>query len=329
MFVFIFLIVFTGEAAAERYAVPCKKLPDGITLQKLEAGMESYRRGDLSFNVANVLTCKAALPVLKKYAFDPDRKMRNIVSNALSRAYYDFYRSFYPEVFRLLVAQIEKFPTEDYSLPVTYTSRYGCYYFKVINAPRLTDAIIKRIEFRSGEFNRDEIDLLGCLARRAPRAKEFLLALYEPQFQTALGQTERQQQREYLRFPLAEAGVKEMEEEVLSEINDLIASGDSERIQNSLPGLRNFTNPRIVRRFIELLNDKREITVANYVRFERNEFKVALRDYMVVVFTSVFGRKVTGEYDQNFRVHTDAEIEKIYRRVKSFAGRKVFTDRPK
>lgn len=321
-------MIFIGcalVANAETIYMPCRNLPDGMTLQKLEAGLESYRRGELPNDIENALTCKAALPVLKKYALDADPRIRGIVTNALGRVYYDFNRSFYPEPFRILISQIEAFPVDESGFPVGNAARYPCFRFKTINARRLTVALIERFKSRDNEFNRDEIEILGCLSRRETRAKEFLLELRKPDFPTRLDRKEREEQREFLRDALAEAGIKEMEERVLNKIDQLIASGESERIQNSLPVLKHFTNRRIVRRYIDLLNDKREITVANYDNFKRNDLKITIRDFMVMVFTVNYGRETTGEYGQAFRSYSDVEIEKIYRRVDSFARRKVFT----
>lgn len=323
----VFFVCSSNETfARETIYLPCKKLPQGITLKSIEKDLENYRKGESVFAVEGVLTCKDALPILKKYALDPDKKIRGVVTNALGRAYYDFEKSFYPEPFKLLILQIENFPLEEYSMPVHYASSRPCFYFKLVNAQSLTDVLIKRIKFRNTEFNREEIEILGCLSRREPRAKEFLLEMLKPEFQTKLNAEERNQQREYLTYPLAEAGEAKMEEQVLAEIESAMLKTDEYAIQQNLPSIRSYTNCRIANRFMPFLLDKREIELTVYGNnFQKRRIKARVADLMIMIFTASYGREATGEIVNDYSVHTDAQIEKIYRRINKFAKRKVYT----
>src|SRR5687767_4855687 len=80
----------------ERIRVPCKKLPEDVSLKQLENELEQERRGEAFFFSNFALTCRDAMPLLRKYALDPDPKIREIITYALGNAFYDYETSFYP-----------------------------------------------------------------------------------------------------------------------------------------------------------------------------------------------------------------------------------------
>lgn len=304
--------------------LPCKKLPEGVTRKQIEEDFEKYRKGEITILESGPFNCQEALPVLKKYALDSDPRLREIVTLALGTAYYDLYKSFYPEVFELLLLQIEKFPLYKSAFPQSYAANYPCYrYKKIKNKQQLTNALISRIKYRNREFSRDEIYLLGCLSRHEQKAKQFLLEIKQPDYQSQLDETDRQNQKELISYALAEAGLKDAEDKVLADIEVMTASSDANQVQSILDDAKSFTNCRIVRRYISLIEDKREISKSEYQNGEIRQLKGRVGDMAVSQFTSLYGSEVTGEKDVSFRAHTDAEMERIYKRVKSFVKRKV------
>lgn len=303
--------------------LPCKKLPDGVTRKQLIEDFEKFRKGETTINDSGPLGCEEALPVFRKYVIDPEPKIRAIVTLYLGSAYYEFNTSFYPKVLALLMLQVQNFPFDKGEFPPSYAANYPCYFFKKFNGKQLTNSLIHRILYRNKEYNRDEIYLLGCISRREPKAKDFLMQMSQPSFSTGLSEDDRRNQIENITYALAEAGEKAAEEKVLADIDSVNATVDADRIQGVLDDAKSFTNCRIVKRYISLIKDTRQISKAEYQNGEIRQLTGRVGDIAVSQFTSAYGTKATGEQSVSFRGHSDAELQKIYSRVKSFARKNV------
>ena len=295
----------------------CYKLADGVTKKQLEAEFERYRSGEIARLSNGSLYCRDALPILEKYALDSSPKIRETVTNYLGNGFFSV------KTLEILTLQIQSFPLEKSNFPVSFASRYPCYYFKKLSNKQLSKSLITRIKSNDNEFNRNEIYLLGCLSRQDLRAKEFLIEMHMPSFRTSLSEDERRDQIAFLNYPLAESGQKSSEETILTDFKKQISEADPDKIQSALSSAKNFTNCRIINQYISLINDKREISKSEYQNGEIEQIKGRVGDIAISTFTSIYGTEVTGERDVSLRPHSDTEMEKIYGRVKSFVKRKV------
>jgi hypothetical protein len=320
----------TVSFARSTFYVPCKKLPEGVTRKDVEANFEKYRTDELRIFMTGYLTCEEAFPVLKKYALDPDPRIREIVTQALAMAYYSFEKSFYPKVFKLLLRQVERFPLYKGGFPTYYASFYPCYRFRKIDGKPLAQSLITRIKSREAAagfdeielLSRDEIYLLGCLSKREKKAKDFLAELWQPDYPTRLNEEDRQYRRKMIFSALAESGLKAAEDEVLAEIEKMTATADVDKIASILD-VKSYTGCRILKRYISLLTDKREVGEEVYRNGEIKHLTGRVGDLAIPAFISVYGIEGTGERDVSFHAHSDAEMETFYRRVKSYVRKKV------
>ncbi len=287
---------------------PCKE-PNGVQVNKelLEAVIEKYRRGE---PVADgIFLCREAFPTLKKYALDPDPNVRRAVTGHLG-VYYS------PEALQVIVQQIEKYPSDPNGFPAVYAGKYPCHFFRKIKVRSLTQALTTRIKSRDNDFQREEIYLLGCLAPKDPQAREFLEQMSQPSFPLRLSESDRQALLKLITYALAEDGFREAEEKVLAEIEEAATAADVESVLYNLKG---FTNCRIIQRFARLILDKRPVSfdVADEGRIK--QVQVRIGDLAILTFTSIFGTKFTGtgnDYSIEYTRYTDAEMERIYQRVK-------------
>jgi hypothetical protein len=295
----------------------CKKLPDGITSERLEQNLKRLLNGEATFLYQGVFQCRDAVPVLRKYELDTDPDRRRIVTGLLQNAYKSVDR------LRILALQIQTFPTASDKTMTFYAREYPCYYFKKVNFNKFGNALITRIKATNGEYNGDEIYLLGCLSRQLPKAQKYLQEMWQLDYKTKLDADERENQRENIFYALAEAGEKDAEEKVLSDISAMTETSNSEKIQSILDDAKSFTNCRIVERYVSLIKDKREISRDEYRDGEIKKLKGRIGDMAISQFTSIYGTEVIGEKDVSFSSHTDEEMERIYKRVKSFVKKKV------
>lgn len=308
----LFLSV-TVSAQVERDQ--CAGINKDVNRQALEAIVEKWRRDE---PVADgQFYCRKAFPTLIRYALDSNLRVRERVTFFLSQHYS-------LAALRTFVRQIEAFPSDKSAFPPFHAAKYPCHYFKTIKARSLTSALTARIKSRDSDFNREEIYLLGCLAPKDPQARKFLEELSQPSFPLRLSENDRRVFTELVTYALAEAGSKEAEESVLAEIENKSNTGDPRAIQSLLEALQGFTNCRILLRYARLIADKRdgpeaELNPEARLRGAQTEIeKVRLRigDLAISSFTYAFGTKVTGEIDNQWRPHTDFEMERIYQRVK-------------
>jgi LVIVD repeat len=102
---FIFVVMVFGSFAFSRdlNRLPCKKLPEGVSRKQIIENIEKYRRGEESILDGGSLGCQEAFPILKKYALDPNPKLREVITRYLGTAYYDYSNRFYPRVLELLL----------------------------------------------------------------------------------------------------------------------------------------------------------------------------------------------------------------------------------
>jgi len=318
-------LLLAVAAPATTAATPPQHAPDRIVTcrgqkgavtgaRRLGAQVEQFRRGETP-SLGGNFYCREAFPVLRKYALDPDAKVREAVA-----FYLRLYRS--PEALRVLAAQIEKYPAAESAFPVAYAAMYPCYYFAKLKAPTLADALTARVKSRADAFKRDEIHLLGCLARRDARARASLEEMGRPGFPLRLDDEGRATFERLVTYARAEAGAPEAVSAVLSDIDAADRSGDPARISRALQELKQFTDCRVTLRYAEFINDRRPGRDAGR----------AVGDEAVLRFASVYGVKEVGIDERDFgaeKSYTDAERDKIYRRVKkALAGGKFGRCRP-
>ncbi len=316
-FFFGLMIIVSISAQDGVPYLSCKKLLDGITSERLEQDLKRLLNGEATSLNQGVFQCSDAVPVLKKYALDTNPNRRRIVTGLLHNAYKSVDR------LRVLALQIQTFPTASDKTVTFYAREYPCYYYKKVNPNKFSNALITRIKASNGAYNADEIYLLGCLSRQLPKAKKYLQEMWQLDYQTKLNADDRANQRENIVYALAEAGQKDAEEKVLSDISAMTETSNSDKIQSILDDAKSFTNCRIVERYVSLISDKREIYRDEYQDGEIKKLKGRIRDLAISQFTSIYGTEVTGEKGVLFRPHTDEEMELIYKRVKSFVKKKV------
>lgn len=277
-----------------------------VSKQLLEAGIEKFRKGEAS--LGGIFYCREAFPTLKKYALDPDSKLREAIAYYL-RLYYS------PAALQVLIQQIERYPSDGSAMPYAYASEHPCYIFRKIKTRSLTQALTARIKARGEDQNGNEIRLLGCLSARYPEARKFLEEMSQPPFAVHLSENDRRDQLNLLAYALAEAGAKEAEAKVLADIQAATATGNPAAIQAVLEKVKAFSNCRILQPLAQLILDKRPVSldVAENGRIVKLQARVG--DLAVSAFTGAFGTEVTGENDVEWRPHADAEVERIYQRV--------------
>jgi hypothetical protein len=289
---------------------PCKGRSKELNKRLLEADVEKYRSGEAG-GLGGIFFCREAFPTLKKYALDPDPNVRSAIAYHL-RLYYS------PEALQLLVRQIERYPS-DRSV-FAYAAVHPCYFFRKVKTQSLTQVLTARIKSQDNDFPREEIYLLGCLAPKDPEARKFLEEMSQPAFPLRLSGNEKQSLLKLITYALAEVGSREAEEKVLAEIEAATASGDAADVQSTLNESGGFTNCRIIQRFARLILDKRPLSfdvADDHAKIRK--VHVLIGDLAIRTFTSRYGTKFTGageDYSLEYTTHTDAEMERIYQRVK-------------
>lgn len=94
------------------------------------------------------------------------------------------------------------------------------------------------------------------------------------------------------------------------------ASGNPGAIQAALEKLRGFTNCRLLRPLVQLIVDKRAVSLDVAENGKVGKLQVRIGDLSISAFTASFGKQVTGEQDVQWKSHTDVEMQRIYQRVK-------------
>jgi hypothetical protein len=312
---FLLLLVVVVSSSAQVSADQCAGMNKEINRSVLSGIVESWRRGE---PVADGrFYCRKAFPTLLTLALDPDPKVRDRVTFFLSQHYS-------PAALQALVRQIEAFPSYESAFPVSHAAKYPCHFFRMIKVQSLRPVLKARVNSRANEFNRGEIYLLGCLGPGDPEARKFLEEMNQPSFPLRLSESDRETFAKLVTYALAEAGSKEAEEKVLAEIETKSRAGDSGAIQSLLEALPGFTNCRILLRYAQLINDKSDGPDAKLNpeaklsagQTEIKAVRLRIGDIAISSFTSALGTKVTGEIDNQWRPHSDTEMERVYRRVK-------------
>jgi hypothetical protein len=277
-----------------------------VSRRELEADIAKFRRGESS--LGRMFYCREAFPILKKHALDPDPKLREAIAYYL-RLYYS------SETLQLLIQQIERYPSEKSAVPYAYTAEHPCYFFKRVRSRSLTQALTARIKARDDNENSNEIRLLGCLSPKDLQARKFLEEMSRPSFATRLSESDRQDQLNLVTYALAEAGVKEAEAKISTDIEAATATGNPAAIQSVLEKVKGFTNCRILRSLARLILDKRAVSLDVSQAGKIKQLQARVGDIAISSFTGALGTQITGEPDVEWKPHTDAEMERIYRRV--------------
>lgn len=324
-------ILVAGSPRPQAARDECAGINKEVNAKALEAVIQKYRRGE---PVADGLfSCRKAFPVVVKHALDPDPKVRERMTFFLGQHYS-------PAALQALVRQIEKYPADQSAFPAAYAARYPCYFFRRVRAPSLSRALEARIRSREGEFKRDEIHLLGCLAPRDARARTLLEEMSRPSFLPRLGAEERDDFSRLVTYALAEAGAKEAEGKVLAELDEQSRAPDAGGTLRVLEELKQFTNCRVLRRYAQFITDKRpgrevqKISDPNDPAYKTGNGLVRLRvgDDAIRRFASVYGAQVAGISEDDLsgtRAFTDEEMDSVYRRVKrALGGGRFGTCRP-
>ncbi|HEV7476039.1 MAG TPA: hypothetical protein VGN90_18425 [Pyrinomonadaceae bacterium] len=288
----------------------------GVEINKrlLEAGIEKLRAGEAELD--GIFFCREALPTLKKYALDPDPKVREAIA-------YRLKLYFSPATLQLLIQQIEKYPSEASAVTYTYAADHPCYFFAKVKTSSLTQALVARIKARNEDEGATEIRLLACLSRKDAPARKFLEEMSQAAFPVHLSEDDRRDQLNLVTYALAEAGVKEDEAKVLADIEAAAATGNPAAIQAVLEKLKGFSNCNILQAFARLILDKRAVSLEVADNGKIGKLEARVGDLAVSAFTGAFGNAITGESDVAWKRHTDAELERVYQRIKqALAGRK-------
>jgi hypothetical protein len=309
----LLFVSVTVSAQVERDS--CAGVNKDISRPRLEDIVEKWRRGE---SVADgQFYCRKAFPTLIKFALDPDAKVRERVTFFLSQHYS-------PAALRALVAQIETFPLDKSQFPEFHAAKYPCHFFDAIKVGSLSQSLTARIKARGTEFRREEIYLLGCVAPKDPQARKLLEEMSQASFPLRLSENDRRVFDELVTYALAEAGSKEAEERVLADIESKSNAGDPRVLQSLIEALQGFTNCRILLHYAQLITDKRDGPEAELNpearmspgQTEIRRIRLRIGDMAISSFTYTLGRRVTGEIDNQWRRHTDAEMERIYQKVK-------------
>lgn len=308
------LVLVSVSISGQVRSIECGNLKP--TRKDLEAEVEKFRRGESS-DLRGGFSCPEAFPILTKYALDPDPKV-------LERITFYLKDSLSPKALPLFLRQIETYPLDKNGFPAFYAAEYPCHAFETIRVRSLAEVLTARIKSRDTDFNREELYLLGCLGRKDQQARKSLEAMSQPPFPLHFSEDDRRVFVKLVTYALAEAGSKEAEEQVLAEIETGSRSGDPHVIKALLEDFHGFTNCRILLRFAQLITDKRDGLETDLNpearlssdRIELKTVRLRIGDMAISSLTYVLGPKVTGEKDNELRRHTDAEMERIYQRVK-------------
>jgi TonB family protein len=149
-----------GRAAAQSQ---CKK----VKRQALAADFERYKK-ETSRGLEykwELINCREALPVLRRYALDSDPHIRGLVGDFLAR-------SPSAEALRILVSQVTRYPLD--ANVVHQINAYPCEDIRKARQKGLSAAIIGRLKARPEHADAEERYVLGCLAPKDPEARRSL-----------------------------------------------------------------------------------------------------------------------------------------------------------
>jgi len=228
------------------------------------------------------------------------------------------------QVARLLVKQIAAYPLNNRGVDELY-SHFTCPIVRQVRTDRLINALITRINTAdvhpsSTSDKASEIYLLGCVAPRDGRARQFLESLRSESFPTKLTPELRKSQLSRVNFALAEVNNSGAVATALAGIAALAAAGTPNDVDILLrEGVRRTDNCVLLNRLASFINDEREGPTI-YLGDGVKTLRLRYGDIAVLAFTNRFGTRVTGyEYknDESQR-HDEAELDQIYRRVKKY-----------
>lgn len=299
---------------AERTNVPpqtCK-----VKHRDLAAAVEKFRNGDWLDGEykAVFMYCREARPLLKKYALDADRNIRDAMTGFLG-----FMQSRFN--LEVLIMQVEAYPLVSHQA-LYKISTYHCEDLNRIKTERLIalrNALFRRAREAGEWFYGPEVRALGCLARNDQPSREFLEQMLTSASKTQISEQDRESLKPLIIYAFAGLARSEAVNYVLAEIEKAEKQGDPRDMWAVLEGSLRFLNPIILERLSRLILDKRE-GLSQEVKGSRQKLRIG--DLAVSAFTVRLGRKATGENDPQWRPHTDQELEKIYSRVRKYLSRK-------
>jgi hypothetical protein len=295
---------YVCESMAQTRPHSCKGAKLKVDRKVIEANIEKYRRRETPTveSAYELINCTEAFPLLQKYALDPDPEVRGLITDYVGR-----FSS--PERLRILVRQIEAYPLKNAAM--NYAHQYPCHSFSQIKQKSLAAALFSRIKDDYGDVHRNEIYLLGCLAPRDRQARAFLEELRSSSFPTKLDESLRAHQLFNVNLALAEVKQPDAVRDALARIDEVAKSDRYDELKSLVEQTQETSNITILRRLSVFIRDKRTGPSAYG--------DIRIGDVAAGVYTRKLGAKVTGDgITDNYRRHTDEELEAIYQRVRSY-----------
>lgn len=299
---------YVCESMAQTRPQLCKTAKLKVDRKVIEANIEKYRRGETPTieSAYELINCIEALPLLQKYALDPDPEVRGLITDYVGR-----FSS--PERLRILVRQIEAYPLKNAAM--RYAHQYPCRSFSQIKQRSLAAALFSRIKDDYADVHRNEIYLLGCLAPRDRQARAFLKELCSSSFPTKLDEDQRAYQLFKVNLALAEVKQPDAVRDALARIDEVAKSDRYDELKSLVEQAQETSNMAILRRLSEFIRDKRTGSSAYG--------DIRIGDVAAGVYSRKLGAKVTGDsVTDDYRRHSDEELEAIYQRVKSYLLRR-------
>ncbi len=305
LFLLSFSSIVLGEQTAE-FPHKCRTKTRQISRKEIVADIEKYRKGETPVieSKGELISCLEAFPVLKKYIFDRDPNIRDLLTEFLG---YFLFSNRLP----LFLKQIEMYPLKTNAL--RYASYYPCRQYRRIKSKALTNALIKRIKSLKNDAADDEIYILGCAAPQNARAKQFLEELRQNSFQSGLTADERRSQLRNVDYALAEAADAGAEKSVLADFEGVLKN-ETETLEFLLGDLRGFTNCRILLPVSRLILDERN---APESYLQNKEIKLRIGDLAVSVFQTLLEKNAVPKATIERIPRTLEERNEIYRQVQA------------
>jgi hypothetical protein len=282
----------------------------------LEAAVEKFRTGEFLEGEYKLvfMYCREARPLLKKYALDPDRNIRNTMTD-----YLGFMQSRFN--LEVLIMQVEAYPLVSHTAAYKI-STYRCEELNRIKTDRLVglrNALIRREREVPEWFYGDEVRSLGCLARNDQPARELLEQMLTPGGNIHIGERDRESLRPLIIRAFAGLARADAVNYVLAEIDAADKQGNPRDMWAVLESTLYFLNPVVLERLSRLILDKRE---GGSLEVNGSQQNLRIGDLAVSAFTVRLGRQATGQKDPQWRPHTDEELGKVYSRVQKYLSRK-------
>lgn len=299
------LFLFSSIGHAQVYDLStCSKLKEFKT-----AFEKSRRDVSVFFDYKyEFVRCPAGASVLRKYAFDEHKRVRETVIDLLRQRQQSL------ETLKIIVDYINKYPEE--GGPIFLAHFYPCQFFRSIRSRQFTKTLIHITKTKTDSTQGDEIYLIGCQAKFDKVAFGWLEKLSDPKWKTDLSPSLRASQLTNVAYARAELGNQNAVNTVLSDIEQIDKQGNFNYIATSLlertPRISNCT---ILDRLSNFITDKRGYSNTS----GSGVASIRISEKAVEMFTYSLGESATGAKYGEWRekLYSNEELEQIQNRVRS------------